>query len=144
MGEPGTVSATYGFITGRAVEDHAVVTLGYADGGIAVAEVSFIDQPSTWELEVHGDRGMVRIAAPDMELAIRRAQANRRDRANYEPVPVPADRPTPFEQWVDRATRGEGDASHLRLARNLTRLAEAASDSARMGKVICLDRHEAG
>lgn len=136
VGMPESVSATYGYVTGRAVEDHAVATLRFADGAIAVTEVSFIDQPGTWELEVHGDRGMVRIEQPDLELRIRRARANRRERSDWEPVEVPADLPSPFDQWVERVKTGNSDADHLALALDLTRLAEACNRSASEGMTI--------
>jgi len=140
MGLPETVSARYGYMTGRPVEDHAVVTMGYARGAIAVAEVSFVDSPGTFEIEVHGERGQVRIAQPEMELHIRRPRLDRRERADWEAVAeVPADLPSPFQQWVARVQRGEPDREHLALALDLTRLAEASGRSAAEGRTVRLD-----
>src|SRR5215203_2475217 len=51
--EPETVSATYRSFTGRAVEDHAVVTLGYGDGRIGVIETGFVSADG-YALELHG------------------------------------------------------------------------------------------
>lgn len=135
-GMPESVSATYGYVTGREVEDHAVVTMRHSDGGIAVAEVSFIDQPGTWELEVHGERGIVRIEQPDLEARIRRAKANRRERSDWEMIEVPADLPSPFDQWVEQVKTGHSDAEHLALALDLTRLAEACNRSAAEGTSV--------
>jgi predicted dehydrogenase len=139
VGMPETVSAHYGYVTGRPVEDHAVVTMGYGSGAIAVAEVSFIDSPSTFEIEVHGERGLLRVAQPEMDLRIRRARANRREPSAWEPVAdVPADAPSPFDQWVDQVERGEVNPDNLALALDLTRLAEASGVSAASGRVVRL------
>lgn len=138
VGTPESVSATYGYVTDREVEDHAVVTLRYRGGAIAVAEVSFIDQPGTFELEVHGERGMVRITQPEMELGIRRATADRRARSEWETIPVPADLKSPFVQWVERIESSQTNDENLSLAFELTRLAEAANRSAATGTSVRL------
>ncbi len=136
-GMPETVSARYGYVTGRPVEDHAVVTMGYENGAIAVAEVSFVDNPGTFEIEVHGERGQVRIAQPELELRIRRPRPNRRERSDWEPVTdVPADLASPFDQWVERVQRGDPNPENLSLALDLTRLAEASGRSAAEGRTV--------
>ena len=140
VGLPESVSATYGYFTGRDVEDHAVVTLKYGSGAIAVAEVSFIDQPSTWELEIHGDRGMARVEMPEMQLRIRRAMANRRERSEWEAFDVPEDAPSPFDQWVACVESGTKNPANLALAFDLTRLAEAANRSAADGVSVRIDQ----
>jgi predicted dehydrogenase len=139
VGMPVSLSAQYGYVTGRSVEDHAVVTMRYERGAIAVAEVSFIDSPGTFDIEVHGERGQLRISQPVMELEIRRARANRRERADWEPVTdVPADLPSPFDQWVDHVQRGEANRENLNLALDLTRLAEASGIAVAEGRAIPL------
>lgn len=138
VGMPETVTARYGYVTGREVEDHAVATLGFADGTLAVAEVSFIDAPSVFEIEVHGENGILRVAQPEMELRIRRAPANRRERSDWTPVAVPIDMPSSFDQWVERVIRKEPNPANLALALDLTRLAEACGASAAAGTTIGL------
>jgi predicted dehydrogenase len=139
VGMPAALSAQYGFVTGRPVEDHAVVTMRLERGAIAVAEVSFIDSPGTFEIEVHGEWGQLRIAQPDMELHIRRTRPLRRERADWETVPdVPADLPSPFDQWVERVQRGEPNPENLNLALDLTRLAEASGIAVAEGRAIPL------
>jgi predicted dehydrogenase len=140
LGTAETVSATYGHVTNRGVEDHAVVTLGFRGGAIGVAEVSFIDQPGTFEVEIHGERGVIRIAQPEMELKIRRARADRRERSEWEAVPVPEDLPSPFIQWVEHVEAQQRNDENLKLALELTRLAEAANRSAESGSVVRLSR----
>lgn len=133
MGLPERVSATFGYATGRDVDDHAVATLAYANGAIAVAEVSFIDQPGTWELDVHGERGIVRIEMPDLQPRVRWARPNRRERSEWEAIDVPADAASPFDQWVECLVNGTTDPENLALALDLTRLAEACTRSATEG-----------
>lgn len=136
LGMPNRVSATFGYATDREVDDHAVATLAYGNGAIAVAEVSFIDQPGTWELEVHGDGGIVRIESPDLQPKIRRAFADRRQRSDWEMIEVPEDSPSPFDQWVTCLVEGTKNPRNLELALDLTRLAEACTRSANDGKTI--------
>jgi predicted dehydrogenase len=45
LGMPEEVSAAYGRFTGRAVEDHSVVAMGYPNGALGVAEASFLGTP---------------------------------------------------------------------------------------------------
>jgi predicted dehydrogenase len=138
LGAPESVTARYGYVTGREVEDQAVVTLGYANGAIGVAEVSFVDQPGSFVVEIRGELAEVSIAQPDMELWLRRALANRRERADREHCPVETDLASPFVQWVEQVTRGERDEDNLALAFDLTRIAEAANQSATLGSTIHL------
>lgn len=131
LGTPERVSSQYGYVTGRALDDHAVVTLGYASGAIAVGEVSFLDNPGVFEIELHGTNGSLRYAVPDGILRRRRGSATR-ERTGWEEVEnVPADLPSPFDQWVERVKSGEKATENLALARALTVLAEASERSAK-------------
>jgi predicted dehydrogenase len=130
LGRPARVSSRYGYLTGRALEDHAVVTMGYANGAIAVGEVSFLDNPGVFEIEIHGTDGSLRYAVPDGVLRRRRGSATR-ERTAWEDVDVPADLPSPFNQWVERVQRNETAPENLALAYALTELAEASQRSAR-------------
>lgn len=139
-GMPDSVSAQYGYVTGRAVEDHAVVTMRYRWGALAVAEVSFIDTPGTFEIEVHGTEGIVRYAAPERVLVHRRGNA--RGEAAFDPVVIaePPDLPSAFENWVTCIQQRVWDFDNVKLAFDLTRLAEAANRSAREGRCITIEQ----
>ena len=135
-GMPVSVSAQYGYVTGRKVEDHAVVTMRYRWGALAVAEVSFIDTPGTFEIEVHGTEGIVRYAAPERVLVHR--PGNARGEAAVDPIVIaePPDLPSAFENWVRCIQQKAWDFDNVKLAFDLTRLAEAANRSAREGRSI--------
>ena len=138
LGMPETVSATYGYVTGRAVEDQAVVSLRYQNGAIAVAEVSFLDQPGSYELEIHGEKGIVRIGMPDMVLRVRRAKANRREPSDWEDMSVPEELKSPFDQWVGHIMNRTNDPENLAISFDLTRLAEASNESAESGRSVTI------
>src|SRR5690606_30954330 len=57
LGRPASVSAAYGYATGREVEDNAVATLRYPSGALAVVETSLVLQYAPFSLELHGTRG---------------------------------------------------------------------------------------
>ena len=65
-GMPETVSAVYGHVTGRAVEDNAVVTMRHATGAVAIAETGFVTPRSPFSIEDQRD---------DRQSSIRRRAA---------------------------------------------------------------------
>jgi len=138
VGMPESVAAQFGYVTGREVEDHAVVSMRFASGALAVAEVSFIDNPGTFEIEAHGSKGIIRYAAPKRKLVHRRG--NMRGEAAIDPVVIdePAELPSAFEQWVECIQHGRPATENVAIALDLTRLAEAANRSAREGAFIAI------
>jgi predicted dehydrogenase len=110
----------------------------FDSGALAVAEVSFIDTPGTFEIEVHGTKGIVRYAAPKRQLVYR--PGNMRGEAAIEPVVIdePADLTSAFEEWVACIQQGRKATENVAIARDLTRLAEAANRSARDGSFITI------
>lgn len=137
LGMPERVTAAYGSVTGRAVEDHAVVALHYPNGALALAEVSFVAH-SPLTIEVDGTDGNLRFVRPQptVHLRARTAEGALCDWADLPPLP--ADDPTPFAQWIDQINTGRRSPDHLRLAVDLTTLAEAANRSADEGRTIPL------
>lgn len=123
LGErPEEVAAVYRSVTGRAVEDHAVVTVGYADGAIGVVEAGFVsDDPFT--VDVHGTAASVHWTQDGSRLTLRR------DGEVLE-LPVPADAPDPFARWVAHAAAGTQATENLHRATELTRLVVAANRAA--------------
>ncbi|MFD3443045.1 Gfo/Idh/MocA family protein [Microbacteriaceae bacterium 4G12] len=127
---PGTVSATYTSVSGRDVEDNAVVTLGYPGGAIGVIEASFVTTPGAFTLELRGTEGSVLHGfASDALLAKGAAFGGE----GWREVPLPAAAPGPFAQWIEHIRAGTVAADNLRAAVELTRLVVAANEAARTG-----------
>jgi len=131
LGMPEGVSAGYGFVTGRAVEDHAVVTLSYADGALGVAEVGLVGR-SPYSIEIHGTEGSLLYGVPDARLRVRR---DGEDDWTVQ-TDLPADGPMPFARWVENITSGTRSPDNVAIATDLSALAEAANRSAAEGRVV--------
>ena len=129
LGMPDEVSAAYGRFTGRAVEDHSVVTMLYSNGATGVAEASFLGASAPFSVEAHGTEGSL-LYDPSGGLKIRR------DAERWSDVRVPADEGSPFARWVDLSSEGRTDPENVRAALELSALAEAANLSAGEGRLV--------
>ncbi len=76
---PDSVSATYAHVTGRAVEDHAVVTLGYPNGALGVVEAGFVSDDG-FRVELHGSLGSCVLRQPGRGRELGADHPRRRDR----------------------------------------------------------------
>ncbi|MGI8650673.1 MAG: Gfo/Idh/MocA family protein [Rubrobacter sp.] len=129
LGRPEEVSATYGRFTGRGVEDHFVATLRYPNGAIAVAEASFLGSNVPFMIEAQGTEGSL-LYDPEGGLRARRGGTG------WNQLDVPPDGPTPFERWVDLASKGGTDPENVCAALDLSALAEATEVSATEGRSV--------
>ena len=127
---PGTVSATYRSLTGRAVDDHAVVTVGYDDGAIGVIEAGFVSS-NPFTIEVFGTEGSLTFSDATRELLVSGAKGE-----GWHAVPVPADAPDAYGRWVTAIRTGVEETENLDRAVELTRLVVAANEAASSGTVI--------
>ncbi|GAA1726097.1 Gfo/Idh/MocA family oxidoreductase [Brachybacterium phenoliresistens] len=119
--------ATYTDMTGRGVEDNAVVTVTSADGAIGVVETGFVTPASPFTIEVLGTEGsLIYGFEEDEQGAVMRVNAG----DGFQRVDVPADAPAPFDLWVEAIRTGEPTTENLRRARALTALVVAANDRA--------------
>lgn len=128
------VSANFGYITGKEVEDNAAVSLYTASGAIGIVEAGFVNSHSPFSIEVHGTEGTLMYGTPDETLLIRsnreqlgeawleRSTGNRRESA--------------FEQWVQHIQKDTQADENVSIALELTRLMEAANRSAKEGRVV--------
>jgi predicted dehydrogenase len=130
-GMPDTVTASFGYLTGRAVEDNAVATLRRADGAVGVVEAGFVNRHSPFTVEVHGTEGSLLYGTPDERLLVRSAPLGHQ---GWTELPLPANLPDPFHQWVDHIEQGTEATGNLAAALDLTRLMEAAYTAARTGR----------
>ncbi len=136
-GLPETVSARFGYVTGRAVEDNAVVTLGYPSGALGIVEAGFVNPASPFTIELHGTGGSLLFGTPEPKLLLKTADGD------WTEQPIPPDRPSAFAQWVEHIQRGTTGTENIQAALDLTRLMEAANKSAASGAAVRLDSLEA-
>ena len=139
LGLPESISARYGYVTGRAVEDNAVAVLSYPSGALGIVEAGFVNRFSPFTIEVHGTEGSLLYGTPASVLQLRSAKAPGADKQWVISAELPADRPSAFQQWVTHIQQGTSAAENNRMALDLTRLMEAANRSARDGRPVRLD-----
>ena len=130
LGMPEEVSAVYGRVTGRAVEDQSVVTMLYPNGALGVAEASFLGASAPFLVEAHGTEGSL-LFDPSGGLRARRRNAER-----WRSIRVSADRGSPFGRWVELSSAGRTDPENVRAALELSALAESANLSAHEGRPV--------
>lgn len=138
-GLPERVSAHYGYVTGREVEDNAVVVLRYANGALGVVEAGFVNPFSPFTIEIHGTEGTLLYGMPEAQLFVRSTRLGSSSGSAWIPqLDVPPDGPTAFQQWIAHI-QGEGTPDeNLAMAVDLSRLMEAANLSARTGDLVAL------
>ena len=133
LGLPETVTAVYGDVTGRGVDDNAVAVLGYPSGAIGIAETTFVSGAPGSAIVVTGTEGTVRYMRGNDHLTLRRG------RGEAERIDLTAPNRTPFQRWVEAVQTGKPTGDNLILGLELSALAEAAGRSAASGRSIRLD-----
>jgi len=128
------VSANFGYITGKEVEDNAVVSLYTATGAIGVVEAGFVNSYSPFSIEVHGTEGTLLYGTPDETLRIRSNRENLGEA--WHERSTGSNRESAFEQWVQHIQKDTRADENIRIALELTSLMEAANRSAQEGRVI--------
>ncbi|WP_337031916.1 Gfo/Idh/MocA family oxidoreductase [Paenibacillus illinoisensis] len=131
------VSANFGYVTGKEVEDNAVATLFTDSGAIGVVEAGFVNSHSPFTIEVHGTEGTLLYGTPDDRLLIR-TNAGTEAVKEWTELPLLEKRESAFSQWVSHIQNDSLAAENLQIAAELTRLMEAANTSAKEGRRISL------
>jgi 1,5-anhydro-D-fructose reductase (1,5-anhydro-D-mannitol-forming) len=128
---PTLVSAVYGQMTGRGVDDNSVVTFRYENGAVGVAESGFVTPGhSPFTIELHWNQASLYYGhLGDVFELWEDGQ-----RRLLEPSEAAA--PTPLEQWVEHIRRGTTDRDNIIAARNLTDLVVLANESAATGRQV--------
>lgn len=140
LGMPESVTASYGYVTGREVEDNAVVTLNYANGAIGVVEAGFVNPFSPFTIEIHGTEGSLLYRTPEKHLFMRSARlAGKSQEWQDMTTHIPPDRPLALSQWIGHIQQGTTASENMQVAVNLTALMEAANISARTRQTVRLD-----
>ena len=119
QGMPQRINAQLGYVTGKDVEDQAVVTFGYDNGSYGVAETGFVTAHSPFTIEIHGTKGTAIYGMPEKTLL-------KKVEDEWEKVMIPSDRPSPFSQWIDHIQKDKETDQNNALALELTVLMEAA------------------
>lgn len=126
LGMPQTVSAAFGYVTGREVEDNAVATLRYENGAIGIVEAGFVNAHSPFCVEIHGTEGTLLYGLPDDVVRVR---SNKLESKEWVTIEQPALRISAFDQWVGHVLNGTEATENVGLAIDLTKLMEAATIS---------------
>ncbi|MCZ8516418.1 Gfo/Idh/MocA family oxidoreductase [Paenibacillus filicis] len=138
LGLPESVSANYGYVTGKEVEDNAVSVLRYPSGALAVVEAGFVNRFSPFVIEVHGTEGSLLYSTHDNKLLVRSSKLDGQTEWTVEKE-LSANRPSAFDQWVSHIQNGTTASENIALAADLTRLMEASNLSARAGAPVLLN-----
>ncbi|MBO0778200.1 MAG: Gfo/Idh/MocA family oxidoreductase [Ktedonobacteraceae bacterium] len=135
---PEMVSANFGYVTGREVEDNAVAVLHYANGALGVVEAGFVNRFSPFSIEVHGTEGSLFYGTPDDRLQIRSALPGAGG-DTWHQLALPPEQPLAFHQWVGHIQQNTTASENIAMAVDLTALMEAANLSARNKQPVRLD-----
>lgn len=137
-GLPESVSAHYGHVTGREVEDNAVAVLHYPRGMMAVVEAGFCNRFSPFTIEVHGTEGSLLYGTPENKLLLRSYKLTPDRNQPWTERELPANAPSAFEQWVTHIRTGTTATENIAAAVDLTRVMEASNRSAATGEQVRL------
>ena len=129
---PASISANYGYLTGRAVEDNAVVTASYPNGAIGVFEASNVTTPGAATLELRGTEGSLLSGFGNSKLIAKGTHFS----DSWIEIDLLPDGTTAFAQWVDHIRNNTTAEANLRAAVDLTHIIVAANDSAAQGKSV--------
>jgi len=132
LGLPDEVSARFGYVTGKEVEDNAVAVMTYANGAIGVAEAGFVNSHSPFSIELHGTDGTLLFGFPEEKLLLRSSRIGE----GWREIPLEDRLPFAFDQWVKHVQEGTEAAENVELAVDLTKLMEAANLSAAEGRAV--------
>lgn len=136
---PSEVSAHYGYVTGKQVEDNAVSVLSAPSGAIGIVEAGFVNNHSPFTLEVHGTEGTLLYGTPDNKLLLRTSAASGESSEKWTAQPIPPARESAFHQWVQHIVNDTSADENISLAVDLTKLMEASNRSARERRSVKLD-----
>ncbi|MFD1953554.1 Gfo/Idh/MocA family protein [Paenibacillus thailandensis] len=133
------VSVQYGFVTGKEVEDNAVALLSTPSGAVGIVEAGFVNAHSPFTIEIHGTEGTLLYGTPEPKLLLRTSKKGAGSAEAWREVDTAAKRESAFEQWVGHIRNNTAAEENIRLALALTKLMEAAGQSAQEGRRVRLE-----
>jgi len=132
---PDQITASYGHVTGRAVEDNAVVVALYPGGALGVAEASFVTTPGASALELRGTEASLLFGFGQEQMIAKGGRFGE----DWTLVELDEATTSPYGLWVD-AIRGAADPTqNLQTAVDLTRFVVAANTAAADGRAVAVD-----
>lgn len=150
LGPPETVAArTATTVPGLEVEDHIVVTLGYADGVTGILQTSWTEVAGGPTIEIFGDRGAILATGTDIASTRSMAEDTRplaiydtdSGRWEYPAIEIEHRRSyLPPNAFVDYLAGDGPSPVDVRTARRAVEIARAAYESARTGRAVALSR----
>lgn len=135
LGMPESVSANFGYVTGKEVEDNAVAILRYAEGAIGIVEAGFVNSHSPFSIELHGTEGTLLYGFPDEVPVVRYNGGSEQ----WEKLELDDRLPYALSQWVEHIKLGTEATDNIAAAVDLTKLMEASNRSVAEGRPIRID-----
>ncbi|SEB40051.1 Gfo/Idh/MocA family oxidoreductase [Paenibacillus sp. GP183] len=140
LGEtPTQISAQFGYITGKEVEDNAVSLLSTESGALGVVEAGFVNSYSPFNIEIHGTLGSLLFGVPEEKLLLRTKAKDGQFADKWHEIPLKPNRESAFEQWVVHIRNHSEADENINIAIELTKLMEASNRSAQEKRAIRLD-----
>ncbi|MCM3339750.1 Gfo/Idh/MocA family oxidoreductase [Paenibacillus sp. MER TA 81-3] len=140
--EPVDVSAQYGYVTGKAVEDNAVSMLSTRSGAVGIVEAGFVNSYSPFTVEVHGTEGTLLYGTPEAKLLLRTNRQGAELAHDWQEQPLLSNRDSAFHQWVSHIQNNTKAEENIRMAVELTKLMEASNRSVAERRAIGLKELE--
>ncbi|QJD87252.1 Gfo/Idh/MocA family protein [Cohnella herbarum] len=135
LGMPESVSANFGYVTGREVEDNAVSVLRYSEGALGIVEAGFVNSHSPFSIELHGTEGTLLFGFPEEVLRVRTNSGS----GKWETLEADEPLPIAFDQWAEHIRDDSEATDNIGMAVDLTRLMEASTRSVAEGRPIRID-----
>jgi 1,5-anhydro-D-fructose reductase (1,5-anhydro-D-mannitol-forming) len=137
LGElPVQVQASFGYVTGKKVEDNAVSILTTANGALGIVEAGFVNAHSPFTIEVHGTEGSLLYGTPDAKVLVR---SNKNGESEWIAVEQESGRNKAFEQWAEHIQSNTVAVDNIRMAQELTMLMEASNRSVAEKRAVRLE-----
>lgn len=140
LGEtPEQVTAQFGYVTGKQVEDNAVALLSTKSGALGIVEAGFVNSHSPFSLEVHGTEGTLLYGLPEPKLLLRTNAKGESYAKDWHEIPLKDKSESAFDQWVGHILNNTKADENIHLAVELTKLMEASNQSVREQRAVRLD-----
>lgn len=134
---PDSVTATFGYISGKEVEDNAVAVLNCDNGAIGIVEAGFVTPFSPFAIEIHGTNGSLMFGTPDEKLYLRTNKQGEEKEKEWNVEAIDFEKlPSAYHQWVDHIKNDTTADENIALAVDLTKLMEAANLAAERRQAV--------